>query len=330
MQAHNGQQRKLYVGMHDGVCALTSHDGGSTWQKGQVTPLAHAASRLALSPNAPQRAYLVAYESGVYRTDDGGHTWKHLASYPSDYAHSVAVHPEVPDLVYVGSEPAAIFCSRDGGESWEERVAFRQVPQAKEWFFHSKTRLAHVRDLRLAPHDPDWMYAGIEVGGVVRSRDGGKSWEQLHGPDPDVHWLNFSPSRPSTAYAATAGGPYRSDDGGDTWQLIDAGLERHYTVPIAAAPDDHARVLVAVASNAGRKGAQAYISYSAGDQWSRLDDLGAEDDMVVAFAWDAYDTHRVYAGTDAGRLFASNDRGQSWQLLDISLPTVAVGALASA
>ena len=44
-QAHH-EHHRLYVGMHDGVCALNSTDAGKTWQQGQVTPLAHAAARL--------------------------------------------------------------------------------------------------------------------------------------------------------------------------------------------------------------------------------------------------------------------------------------------
>ena len=49
MQKTNGQHRKLYVGTHDGVCTVTSADGGITWEKGQVTPLTHAAARLSAS-----------------------------------------------------------------------------------------------------------------------------------------------------------------------------------------------------------------------------------------------------------------------------------------
>ena len=89
MQSTHHDQRKLYVGMHDGVCAVRSTDAGQTWQHGPVTPLAHAAARLSTSAAALHRAYLAAYEAGVYRTDDGSLTWRPLASYPSDYAHSV-------------------------------------------------------------------------------------------------------------------------------------------------------------------------------------------------------------------------------------------------
>ena len=99
MQQSDNDRRKLYIGMHDGVCALSSSDGGRSWHKGKVTPLDHAASRFSWSQADPQRAYLAAYESGVYRTDDGGENWLHVASYPSDYAHSIVVHPGDADTV---------------------------------------------------------------------------------------------------------------------------------------------------------------------------------------------------------------------------------------
>src|SRR5437588_10279563 len=103
MQNAHAKQRKLYVGMHDGVCALMSTDAGKTWQQGQVPPLAHAAARRSTSPAAPQRAYVAAYEAGVYRTDDGGLTWRHLAPYPPHSAHSALGHPPGAHTVYVRS-----------------------------------------------------------------------------------------------------------------------------------------------------------------------------------------------------------------------------------
>ncbi|HZA21752.1 MAG TPA: hypothetical protein VFA32_03980, partial [Dehalococcoidia bacterium] len=94
MPGINSQNRRLYIGSHDGVCALSSSDGGQTWERSKGTPLSHAAARLTASPTSAQRAYLAAYESGVYRTNDGGATWQHLSAYPSDYAQSVLVHPD--------------------------------------------------------------------------------------------------------------------------------------------------------------------------------------------------------------------------------------------
>ena len=327
MPKTNGLDRKLYVGTHDGVCAITSADGGLNWEQGKMTSLAHAAARLTASATEPNRAYLAAYESGVYRTDDGGKTWQHLDSYPTDYAHSVLVHPTEPQTVYAGSEPAAIFRSRDGGETWEECSGFRAVPESSQWFFHSETRDSHVRDLRMAPNDPDGLYAGIEVGGMVRSVDGGKSWRQLPGTHDDVHFVNLSQARPNTVYVATARGPYRSDDQGDNWEMIDSGLERHYTLHISAAPDDADLVLVTVSTNARRQDPQFYRSTDAGRHWQLIEAVGSQDDMVVAIDWDAADSRRVYVGTEAGQIYRSEDRGESWQSIPVSLPAIAVSAL---
>lgn len=327
------QQKRIYVGMHDGVCAVFSQDGGKTWQQGPVTPLAHAAARLTSSPTAPQRAYLAAYEAGVYRTDDGGLTWSHLDSYPTDYAHSVLAHPAEANTVFVGSEPAAVFRSSDGGNTWDEFAGFRAVPESAEWGFHSPTRDSHVRDLRVAPNDPNCLYAGIEVGGMVSSHDGGASWTQLPGLDDDIHCVNLSENRPSSVYVATASAPYRSDDGGSEWELINSGLDRRYTLHIAAAPQDADLVLVTVSSNARRSSPQFYRSTDGGRSWQLVAGLGEgenPEDMVVAFEWDPQEANKVYAGTDGGGLFCSEDSGLSWQPLPVSLTTVAVGAMAVA
>ena len=327
------QNTTIYVGMHDGVCAVVSADGGQSWRQGPVTGLAHAAARLTASPLNPRRAYLAAYEAGVYRTDDGGQTWAHLAAYPSDYAHSVLAHPGEPDTIYAGSEPATVFRSTDGGDTWDEFAGFRAVPESSEWGFHSPTRDSHVRDLRVAPNDAGRLYAGIEVGGMVRSDDGGTSWKQLPGLDDDIHCVHLSGDRPESIYVATARAPYRSDDGGANWLLINTGLERRYTLHIAAAPDDADLVLVTVSENARRGNPQFYRSTDAGQNWTLVDGLGAgenPEDMVVAFDWDPQDANRVYAGTDGGGLYSSADRGLTWQRLPVQLPTVAVGALAVA
>ena len=327
------QNRTIYVGMHDGVCAVSSADGGQTWQQGPVTDLPHAAARLVAGPANPQTAYLAAYEAGVYRSDDGGASWRKLDTYPSPYAHSVLAHPSEPDTIYVGSEPATVYRSTDGGASWQELDGFRAVPEAGDWGFHAPTRDSHVRDLRVAPNDAGRLYGGIEVGGMVRSDDAGKSWKQLPGLNDDIHCVHLSGDRPDSIYVATARAPYRSDDGGDNWQLINAGLERRYTLHIAASPDDADLVLVTVSENARRLNPQFYRSTDAGQSWTLVDGLGAgenPEDMVVAFDWDPEEPNRVYAGTDGGGLYSSGDSGKTWQKLPVQLPTVAVGAMAVA
>ena len=333
MQNNDGMERLLYVGMHDGVCAVSSADGGKTWRQSKVQPLPHAAARLSASASVPGRAFLAAYESKLYRTDDAGETWTSLDSYPSDYAHSVVVHPQNHQLVYTGTEPAAIYRSKDGGDSWEECAGFRAVPEASGWNFHIPTRYSHVRDLRMTPGNPNQLFAGIEVGGMMRSDDGGDSWQQLQGTNDDVHCIDMSPGQPRTVYVATARAPYRSDDGGETWKLINQGLDRPYALHIAADPRDVNVVLLTVSGNSRRADPQLQRSTDGGETWSPVSSLGSgtePKDMVVVFDWDRAEPNRVYAGTDDGRLFESQDQGTTWGQLPINLGSIAVGAMAVA
>src|SRR5262245_55681570 len=79
--------------------------------------------------------------------------------------------------------------------------------------------------------------------------------------------------------------------------------------------------------NARRQQPQLYRSTTGGHVWQHLTAPGADDDMVVAMDWDPSHPQRVYAGTDRGAIFCSQDRGVSWEPLPITLPTIAVGAL---
>ena len=184
-------------------------------------------------------------------------------------------HPSEVDSIYAGSEPAALFRSDDGGTSWNECAGFRAVPESNGWGFHAPTRDSHVRDLVVSPGDADLLYAGIEVGGVVRSRDGGNSWQQLPGLDDDIHCLHLGADRPQRVYAATASAPYRSSDGGDQWEKINDGLARRYTLHVAAAPDDADLVLVTVSENARRKSPQFYRSTDGGQTWRLVEGWAA-------------------------------------------------------
>ena len=55
--------------------------------------------------------------------------------------------------------------------------------------------------------------------------------------------------------------------------------------------------------------------------------VGSDDDMVVAIDWDPTNVRRVYAGTDRGKIYCSSDRGESWELVPVTVPAIAVGAL---
>ena len=58
-----------------------------------------------------------------------------------------------------------------------------------------------------------------------------------------------------------------------------------------------------------------------------VESVGSDDDMVVAIDWDSANPYRVYAGTEGGSIFCSEDKGESWEPLTIRMPAIAVGAM---
>ncbi len=144
----------------------------------------------------------------------------------------MAYHPDVSDFEFVGTEPAAIFISRDGAESWGECTDVARLREQRRWSMPYSPEAGCVRGF--AFHGQR-IYAAVEVGGPLRSDDGGVSWRMssevgyreplVH---PDIHSIATHPSSPDLVFAPTAGGFYRSADGGASWS-------RHYACYCRAA-----------------------------------------------------------------------------------------------
>ena len=141
--------------------------------------------------------------------------------------------------VYAGTEPSRLFRSDDRGESWRELEALLELPSRPTWSFPPRPWTSHVRWIAPSPHDADLLLVGIELGGLMRSTDGGETWhDHRPGAQPDVHSLAWHPRAAGRAYEAGGGGGAWSDDGGDTWQPADDGRDRNYTWSVAVDPDD--------------------------------------------------------------------------------------------
>lgn len=224
-------------------------DGGSNWQPvsdkdfktGSVGGIGIAES----DPNviyvgmgeAPIRGN-VSHGDGVYKSTDGGKSWKNVGLKNTRQIARVRVHPGNPDLVFVaalghvwGPNPErGIFRSKDGGKSWE-----------KVLFVSDKTGAS---DLVMDPSNPRILYAGLwqvhrkpwalnsggPEGGVYRSTDGGDTWKKLEGGFPDgvvgKIGVAISYARPERVWAIVEskekGGVYRSDDGGEKWTRVNS------------------------------------------------------------------------------------------------------------
>jgi photosystem II stability/assembly factor-like uncharacterized protein len=228
-----------------------------------------------------------------------------------------------------------LFRSDDRGETWRELEALLELPSRPTWSFPPRPWTSHVRWIAPSPHVAPLILVGIELGGLMRSPDGGESWEDHRpGAQRDVHSLAWHPSRPGWAYEAGGGGAAFSDDAGETWQAADDGRDRHYTWSVAVDRDDPELWYVSASTGPfaahGRGNPQARIYRRHGEEaWSALDGGLPEPLPAMPYALVAVDG-RVFAGLSDGQIWESRDRGDSWRALQLDGSIPALNALAFA
>jgi hypothetical protein len=225
---------------------------------------------------------------------------------------SVAVGPD--GAVYAGTEPSALFVSRDRGETWTELSALQDIPSKPNWSFPPRPWTSHVRWIAPSPHDPELLLVGIELGGVMRTTDGGATFaDHRPGAQLDCHCLAWHPTVEGRAYETAGGGAAWSADGGETWKAADAGRDRHYSWGLAVDPDDPERWWCSASTGpfaAHRSGpAQARIFRWEGEgPWQPVTDV--LEDMPYAFLPVG---GALYVGYRDGALRRSTDGGESWE-----------------
>ncbi|MGZ8846665.1 MAG: WD40/YVTN/BNR-like repeat-containing protein [Pyrinomonadaceae bacterium] len=233
-----------FGGTGGGVWKTT--DGGINWEPisdGSVFGTGSVGA-IGLSDSDPNTIYVgmgespirgnVSHGDGVYKSTDGGKTWKHVGLEDTRQIPRIRVHPKNPDIVYVAAlghvwgpnDQRGIFRSKDGGKNWEK--------------VFSRGAKAGAIDLIIDPTNPSVLYAGFwEVyrkpwtlesggagGGIFKSTDGGDTWTELT-RNPGMPravvgkvGITVSPANPERVWAiveAEDGGVFRSDNGGRTW-----------------------------------------------------------------------------------------------------------------
>ncbi len=279
---------------------------------------------------------LVGTQFGIFRSQDGGESWRDLGVPSEDRPIlSLLAHPSDPATIYAGSDHTAIFKTEDGGESWR-RLATVQPAGAL-------TSCFPVRVLKIAidPSNPDEIYGALEVGGAIRSLDGGKTWDDITQglldltKEPhlkncilsenetegmlDLHALTVSATQPGTVWIANRMGLFVSEDKGDTWREFKIGRfsDLTYARDLMTSPHDP-KVFVAALSESSRGHAgSVYSSNDAGASWSRLDHDISIDSTVMTVSVSAHDPNRVYCAARLGQVFGTEDGGATWDAMPL-------------
>jgi photosystem II stability/assembly factor-like uncharacterized protein len=224
----------------------------------------------------------------------------------------------VDGAVYAGTEPSRLFRSDDRATSWRELSALLELPSRPTWSFPPRPWTSHVRWIAPSPHESDLILVGIELGGLMRSADGGETWEDHRpGAQRDVHSLAWHPRAEDRAYQAGGGGAAWSEDGGETWQPADDGRDRHYTWSVAVDPGDPGCWYVSASTGPyaahGGRAPEAVIYRRRGQEpWRALD--GGLPNPLPAMPYAVVAAEgRLVAGLANGELWESSDRGDSWR-----------------
>ena len=314
---------RFYAATGDGLARLD--EAGEAWTV-ELALSGSGAQCLAVDPADPETVFVGLRENGVRRSVDGGRNWTD-SKLPDPAVFSLAISA-ADGAVYAGTEPSRLFRSDDGGESWSELDALLELPSQPSWSFPPRPWTSHVRWIAPSPHDPGLLLVGIELGGLMRSSDGGQSWQDHRpGAQRDVHSLAWHPHTPDRAYEAGGGGAAFSTDAGESWQPADEGLDRHYSWSVSVDPSDPDCWYVSASTGPyaahGRGDPQARIYRRRdGEPWRPLAGGLPEPLSAMPYALVATDG-RLVAGLADGQLWESPDRGDSWTAMRLQGDTLA-------
>ncbi len=233
--------------------------------------------------------------------------------------------------LYAGTEPAHLFFSDDEGRSWREIPSLRSVPSREKWTFPALPHLGHVKNITSHPTRPEVLYVAVEVGGLLKSTDGGKTWHELHGIHADVHRVLVTPSNPEKIYLSGLGGICVSQDGGASWEnLTSSDFRISYPDALLLHPRQEKLLFMAGArTNPGRwrttHTADAGIARSrdGGRSWEVLENglPGQIRGNIEAMSMNVWgDGFALFAGTTDGEVFYSDDEGNHWKKIIDQLP----------
>jgi len=263
----------------------------------------------------------VGTQHGPYRSTDHGEHWERL-NVPDHGlpVWSLLFDPHDGKRLYAGYENCEIFRSDDGGEHWQQlpvTVRFPEVTVAP-----GANPAKRVLKLAVNPAKPDELYGAIEVGGVIRSLDGGEHWENMsHGQyvnddTVDMHGVLVGRWRPGTVFAIGRAGLFCSTDQGGHW--ASAGLEplnpkgHTYCREIREVPGDAKTIWVAAGAGFQSDVGVLFRSKDGGSSWTRVDMGVKPRTTMFTIAFDERQPKRMHCATSGGEVFASQDGGESW------------------
>jgi photosystem II stability/assembly factor-like uncharacterized protein len=227
-------------------------------------------------------------EGDVFRSDDGGRTWRTLKAVHGKSVRALAMAPSDPNTLVIGALDG-VFRSRNGGETWE-----RMSPEAQQ-------EIKNIESIAIDPVNPDIVYAGTWHL-PWKTEDGGANWHPISKGiafDSDMFSIIVDPQNPSTVYASACSGMYRSDNSAEYFHRISLSLP-HSAMRTRVLKEDPQRDSTVYAGTTGG----LWKTLDRGANWKLVtDDSVIVNDVMI----DPKNPQRVLVATDRGGVLASDD-----------------------
>jgi photosystem II stability/assembly factor-like uncharacterized protein len=222
--------------------------------------------------------------------------------------------PDDPNIIYAGTRPAAFYRSKDAGATWEELKA----PGIQK-FSDINMGPTRVTQMLFDPKDHNTMWAVVEIGGVYRSQDRGKTWElKTEGlVSADMHGIAIvhDAKGQKILYATTNRGLHRSTDNGEHWTFITLDAPWQYTRGIVVSPDNDAVIFLTNGNGPPGNTGKLWRSSDYGYTWQTLTLPGVLNSTPWSVTTHPHDPKLLFTYTNLGQLFRSIDGGDHWERL---------------
>lgn len=327
----------LLLGTADGVVQM-GIDGDSGRAVGVLD--AAGVTALAVDPHNGELAYATTSSDGLHSSTDCGRSWSRGGDgidRPTLTCVAVSRSHRTGDTgaVYVGTELSALYRSEDGGATFAELPALQDVPSRPTWSFPPKPHTHHVVSLETDPTDPARIYVGIELGGIIRSEDGGETFlDSVPHQDLDPHQIRTHPKAPGRVYEGGGSSYCESRDHGASWKRdIDAIPEEiRYFFTLAVDPGDPDTIVFTAARDpftggAAVPGVTAWSTIyrrTAGRDWHELTtEHGLPPQDGTRIGWlstDMTTPGELFYTTTPAAVYRSRDGGDHWEQIPFVWP----------
>ncbi|HUK59721.1 MAG TPA: hypothetical protein VLV50_10865 [Stellaceae bacterium] len=292
LASHPADPRHVYAGTDSGLYRLDRAEGRWTHIASPMDE-ERLVTAIALAPRDPNLIFCGTQPSCLYRSGDGGKSWRKIETAMKRFTTSG----------FYGSERPGF--ADDGGNGG-----------VKHW--------TRVTQMALAEDDPSLVWAGVEIDGAWASRDGGMSFARVADglTTDDIHGFCVTTRGGRTLFATTNAGLHVSRDDGQSWRLAKIDSPWQYVRSILARPDGSGVMFMTNGNGPPGTGGRLFRSRDGGESWANVPLDPAPDSSLYFLAAHPADPNLIFAAATLGRLYRSTDGGESWVGLKARLPEI--------